>query len=92
MANALSPEQITALLSGAKVRGQYDDELKAFIARGNRGEQVDLEAGSLAGKKPQSVKMGFENAKKKLDDELKVTIQIVLHEEQVFLINKAVEA
>lgn len=89
---ALSPEEIAGLLSSAKVRGQYDDELKAFIARGNRGEEVSLTEGALAGKKPQSVKTGFDNARKKLDDETKVNIQVILNDEKVYLINKGIEA
>jgi len=92
MALTLDNEKIAALLSGAKQRGVYKEELDAFIARGERGEQVDLENGSLAGKKPQSVKTGFENARKNLSEEVKPTIQVILNEEAVYLINKAVEA
>jgi hypothetical protein len=70
----------------------YKAELEAFIARGERGEQVDLDNGPLAGKKPQSVKTGFENARKGLAEDVKATIQVILNEDNVYLINKAVEA
>jgi hypothetical protein len=92
MALVLDPARITELQAGSKQRGLYTDELNAFIARENRGEEVDLTDGALAGKKPQSVKTGFENARKKLSDELKPTIQVILNEDHVYLINKAVEA
>jgi hypothetical protein len=92
MANALDNDVIAALLASSKQRGVYKEELDAFIARENRGEKVDLDTGSLAGKKPQSVKTGFENARKNLSEEVKPTIQVILNEDQVYLINKAVEA
>lgn len=92
MATALDNDVIAQLLASSKTRGQYEDELKAFIARGNRGELVNLTDGVLQGKKPQSVKTGFENARKKLDDETKATVQVILNEDNVYLINKAVEA
>ena len=92
MALALDNDKINELLAGSKQRGVYKEELDAFIARAVRGEQVDLDNGTLAGKKPQSVKTGFENARKNLGEEVKPNIQVILNEEQVYLINKSVEA
>lgn len=92
MATALDNDVIAGLLAGSKQRGVYKEELDAFLARGNRGEQIDLANGTLAGKKPQSVKTGFENARKNLAEEVKPNIQVILNEENVYLINKSVEA
>lgn len=92
MATALDNDVIASLLAGSKQRGVYKEEGEAFIARGNRGEAVDLTNGTLAGKKPQSVKTGFENWRKTLAEEVKPNIQVILNEENVYLINKSVEA
>lgn len=92
MANVLSADKVAELLASSKQRGVYEDELKSILAHGNRGEQVDLESGTLAGKKPQSVKTGLENAKKKLDEDVRANVRIILSEDQVFVINTAVEA
>lgn len=92
MGTVLTNDQIAELLASSKQRGVYEDVLKATLATGNRGEMVDLENGPLAGKKPQSVKTGLENAKRKLPEDQQAAVRIILSEENVFVINTAVEA
>ena len=83
----LNDELIQNLLSSSKQRGQYDAELKAILDSGAKGVQIDLENGTFAGKKAQSVKTGFENAKKKLADDVKDTVRVIMQEDNVFVIN-----
>lgn len=90
MAEELSDTFIADLLAGSRQRGVYEAELKSFIESGLRGIKVSLTDGVFAGKKPGSVKTGFENARKKLEN--KDTIRVVLHEEQVYVVNTAVAA
>ncbi len=85
----LSADLIQNLLSSSKQRGLYDAELKAIVDSGAKGVQIDLENGTFAGKKPQSVKTGLENAKKKLDESVRDTIRVIMQEDNVFVINTA---
>lgn len=90
MAEELSDAFIADLLAGSRQRGVYDAELKAFVESGTRGIKVSLTEGAFAGKKAGSVKTGFENARKKLEN--KDSIRVVLHEDQVYVLNTAVAA
>jgi len=85
----LSADLINQLLSSSKQRGQYDAELKAIIENGAKGVQVDLENGVFAGKKAQSVKTGLDNARKKLAEDVRDTIRVIMQDDQVFVINTA---
>lgn len=85
----LSADVINALLSSSKQRGQYDSELKAILESGAKGVQIDLENGTFAGKKAQSVKTGLENAKKKLPEDVRDTVRVIMQEDNVFVINTA---
>lgn len=68
MANVLTPEQISQLLSQTKSRGEYDEVLRSFLNSGDMGIEVDLQSGALAGKRAKQVKIGFDNARKKTND------------------------
>lgn len=95
MATALDQTAISALLASSSTRGQYNTELEAYLNSGEAGVQISLTDGTFAGKKPQSVKTGFENAKKRVTekgtDEQKATVanvRVILHEGNVFLIRQ----
>lgn len=81
------------LLSGARGRGDYKTVLAAFIAAGIRLAQVPLDSGLFEGKKPQTVKTGFENAKdSKEPPEGAAEVKVVKKNDQIYLINQAVTA
>lgn len=64
---SLTMDAIETLLASAKTRGDYEIELKNFIASDDIGIEVDLSSGSLAGKDPKNVATGFNNARKKMN-------------------------
>lgn len=84
----LNDDVINALLASSKQRGQYDSELKAILDSGAKGVQIDLENGTFAGKKAQSVKTGLDNARKKLSEELQAQVRVIMQDEKVFVINQ----
>lgn len=89
MANALSAEQISALLSSSKQRGEYDRELKAFMESGEAGIEVSLETGNFAGKKSSSVKTGFTNAAKREGaPEGADQVAVIVNEDHVYLVRR----
>lgn len=53
------------VLSSGRARGVYDGQLKEFVGSGEVAGRVDLEEGIFKGKKPQTIKSGFETAKEK---------------------------
>ena len=78
---------IAELLSKARTRGEYARELGTFLESDSNGVQVNLEEGVFAGKKPQSVKIGFDNARKAKDaPEGADKVRVVLHENGVYLL------
>lgn len=84
----LTDDLINSLLASSKQRGQYDTELKAILESGAKGVQIDLENGTFAGKKAQSVKTGLDNARKKLDEEAQATVRVIMQDEKVFVIHQ----
>lgn len=84
----LNDDVIAQLLAGSKQRGQYDAELKAILASGTKGVQIDLENGTFAGKKAQSVKTGLDNARKKLTEEEQANVRVIMQDDKVFVINQ----
>jgi hypothetical protein len=84
----ISPDQIQELLSKARTRGDYKRELVVFLNGDEKGVQIDLENGTFAGKKPESVKIGFDNARKAKDapEGAEDGVRVVLHEKQVYLL------
>jgi len=85
----LTDDLINSLLASSKQRGQYDTELKAILESKAKGVQIDLENGTFAGKKAQSVKTGLDNARKKLDEETQAHVRVIMQDEKVFVINQA---
>lgn len=84
---ALNATDIAALLASSRQRGQYDDELKKFVESGEAGVKVNLENGTFANKKAQSVKTGFEGARKREGaPEDAQHVRVIVNEEQVYLI------
>lgn len=69
MAEALSAEMIQNLLSKSKSRGEYDSVLRDFLNSGDAGIEVDIHAGPLGGKRAKQVKVGFDNARKKTNEQ-----------------------
>jgi hypothetical protein len=61
----LTDEALSDVLSGSRQRGQYDSALIEFLNMNVRGVQVPLDSGSFEGKKANSVKTGFESARKR---------------------------
>lgn len=83
----LDASTIQELLSKARTRGEYARELATFLAGDENGVQVNLEEGVFAQKKPQSVKIGFENARKSKDaPEGAENVRVVMHENGVYLL------
>lgn len=67
--SALSPDQITALLSKTRSRGDYDTVLEEFLNSGEAGIEVDLTSGPLAGKTADQAFVGFNNARTRVNKE-----------------------
>lgn len=84
---AIGADQIQELLSKARTRGEYARELATFLSGDENGVQVNLDEGVFANKKPQSVKIGFENARKAKDaPEGAANVRVVMHENGVYLL------
>lgn len=69
MATAIDAQTIQMLLSKSKTRGDYDADLREFLSSGEAGVEIDLSTGRFAGKRAKQVKTGFDNARKKSNDE-----------------------
>ncbi len=81
------------ILSGARGRGDYKTVLVAFRDSGHRLVEVPLTTGLFEGKKAQTVKTGFENAKNAKDPvEGSDKIKVVKKGDQIYLVNQAVSA
>jgi len=81
------------ILSGARGRGDYKTVIKAFIDSGYRLVEVPLTSGLFEGKKAQTVKTGFENAKNaKEPAEGSDKVKVVKKGDQIYLVNQAVSA
>ena len=96
-----SEEELASILAGARGRGEYKTVLKAFIEAGIRLAQIPLDTGLFEGKKAQTVKTGFENAKNAKEpvagsDKVKVVKRTTGEGdnkvEAVYLVNQAVSA
>lgn len=69
MATTIDAATIQQLLSKQKSRGDYDADLKEFLGSGEAGVEIDLSSGRFAGKRSKQVKVGFDNARKKTNDQ-----------------------
>lgn len=84
MANiTLEDAQIISLLAGTRQKGAYKAALEAFVAEGNKGERVDNESGTFAGKSLASLYQSFNsNAKEHFPN-----VRVIKNDEGVYLIN-----
>jgi hypothetical protein len=81
------------ILAGARGRGDYKTVLKAFIESEHRLVEVPLTGGLFEGKKAQTVKTGFENAKNAKEPvEGSDKVKVVKKGDQIYLVNQAVAA
>jgi hypothetical protein len=62
----ISEDKLQQLKTRGGKRGVYDHWLRTFIESGSPGEQVDLDGGQFEDRKPQTVKQGFDLARKRL--------------------------
>jgi hypothetical protein len=95
MSNMFTPiddtEELNAILAGARGRGDYKTVLGAFIDAGIRLAQVPLDNGLFEGKKAQTVKTGFENAKtSKEPPQGADQVKVVKKDDKIYLVNQAV--
>ena len=84
----IDSEKLQELLSASRSKGQYDTELKSFWESGEAGVQVDLSSGVFAGKKPNTIKTGFENATKRegAPEGAADNLRVIVSGEDVYLI------
>lgn len=90
----LTQDQIDALLSKSRPRGEGAVVLEQFIASGEGGWRIDTESGPFKGKSVQQVFTALNNAKKKVNTETKSLaienadrVRVVKNDSGVFLIN-----
>lgn len=62
----LNDEELAETQNAGRVRGGYDEVLKAFADSGRKGVAVSNASGPLAGKTVTSIKSGLDNARKRL--------------------------
>lgn len=65
----LSLDAINEILGGTRSKTDAGGYLRDFLASGELGRQVNLTAGSFAGKTPKQIKTALDNARKKVNDE-----------------------
>jgi hypothetical protein len=63
----LDDTELDKALAGSKERYVYELKLIDFFGSGKRGVQINLEGGTHANKKANSVKTGYETAREKLE-------------------------
>lgn len=90
--DVVSDEELEGILSGAKSRGRYRTILADFISSGVKAWRVPTAEGSgeFAGKKTQSLKTGFESAKKhKEAPDGSDQVRVIVQNDAVFIVNDA---
>lgn len=88
----LTPEQIAALMSGTRTKGQYVTRLNEFLNSGEGGiavaEEWPLDFGPAAEKKIDTVKQGFENAKNSKNAHADAEhVRVLKNDDIVYLVN-----
>src|SRR5882724_2047754 len=68
---ALTLEQIVGVLGTTRSKTDAAGYIEAFLRSGELGKEVDLSAGSFAGKEARQVKTSLDNARKKMNEETK---------------------
>lgn len=69
METALDLSQIGDILGGTRSKTNAAEYLREFLASGDLGREVNLTAGSFAGKSAKQIKTALDNARKKVSDE-----------------------
>lgn len=87
----LDDDAIAALLAGSRSHGSYDVALGEFLDSDSKGIQINTAEGTFSGKKEQSLKTGFESAKKRRaekegSDFNKDDVKVIVREGKVFLV------
>jgi hypothetical protein len=67
IAGSVSPEDIQKLLKKGRTRGDYESVIRSFLQGGEAGVEIDLVNGPFAGKTGSQVKIGLDNARKRVD-------------------------
>jgi hypothetical protein len=65
----LSLDDITGILGETRSKTNAGEYLSNFIESGELGREVDLNAGTFAGKPAKVIKTALDNARKKVNDE-----------------------
>ena len=88
----LTSEQVAALLSKTRTKGQYIVRLNEFIDSGDMGVEVGEQWVEFRDKKGTTLKQGFDNAKDHKEiHEGADNIQVIKQDEKVYLVNLAHE-
>jgi hypothetical protein len=88
----LNQAEIDELLASSKQRGEYDRQLKAFVESAVAGVQVSLTEGPFQGKKPQTVKTGFDGAIKREGAPAGAeNVRVISHDDKIYLLNQNTE-
>lgn len=89
----LTAEQIQALVSGTRKKGEYVASLNQFIASGENGCDVRETWPEFQGRKVSTLKQGFDNAiTNKAASDGADQVKVYKQGEDVFLVNMAVAA
>jgi len=67
--SGMTLEDITGILGETRSKTNSGEYLDDFIKSGELGREVDLNAGSFAGKPAKTIKTALDNARKKVNDE-----------------------
>lgn len=65
----LSLEEITGILGSTRSKTNAADYVEEFLKSGELGREVDMNAGTFAGKDAKTIKTALDNARKKVSDE-----------------------
>lgn len=86
----LTPEQVRALMAGARTKGQYVEKLNEFLVSGQNGVLVTDEWEEFEGRKTATIKQGFDNARDhKNAAEGSDKVKAIVSDDKVYLINLA---
>lgn len=90
----LTQDQIDALLSRSRPRGEGALVIEEFINSGQGGWKIDTESGPFKGKSAQQVFSSLGNARKKINPETKTfaiegaeRVRVMKNDQGVFLVN-----
>lgn len=85
----LDAEAIAGILAGSRQRGEYDRQIVNFVNAGLAAAEVNLTEGPFSGKKPNSVKTGFESAiKRDGAPEQAKSVRVIVQADKVYLVRQ----